>query len=141
MENTLPKRPILSLLLAIFGAAYGIAQQTGPDWTAGTAGLRINGHYVTVDSQLGVQGDTFTWEQSANGAAETTEFAIQSVGGNWDASTSIGDMSYGLLYDGTTGGTLRVEGAEGGVTLTLTVPDPNGAQVQYVFVAETLTYL
>ena len=123
------------------GSIMVFAQSENLEWDAKSYLVSIDNYDVEIESNLGKQGSTFTWEQVSNLSAQTQQYSVTSVTGNWDAQQNLGNLSYTLSSEDD-GATLSVVGTTEGITMGFTILDGNGSPFKsYVFIVDTFTNL
>ena len=138
--KTIYKYYVLALCF-FMGSITAFAQGDNLEWDAKSYLVSIDNYDVEIESNLGKQGSTFTWEQVSNLSSRTQQYTVTSVTGNWDAQQNLGNLSYTLSSEDD-GATLSVVGTTEGITMEFTILDGNGSPFKsYVFTIDTFTNL
>lgn len=90
------------------------------DYTLQSDTLNIGDDAIPSTSSLVKHGNAFTWTQYQIGNESVTVFVVNSSTGQWDAESSIGNITYAL----------NIGGHESSLTLT---GDGSGLSAQLVF--------
>ena len=111
------------------------------NWNAGSSTMITNGAEVATSSNLIKQDPVFKWIQTSNdGNAETYEFLVGNVSGEWNTSTHTGELDYTIFFDGERA-TLKLRGTSDGIKMILAMYDQGTIVTSVAFQIDTLTYL
>ena len=126
-------------MLALWHGTGAVAQGQDMDFTATSGSVNFSGQDVAISSALDKSGDTFTWTQNNTGTPLTMAFSINGISGNWDESTSLGNLTYNMAMDGESS-TLVLIGGQSGISLALTFQISGGTDENYTFSIDNITY-
>lgn len=139
--KTIYKYYVLALCFFV-GSIMAFAQGENLEWDAKSYLVSIDNYDVEIESNLGKQGSTFTWEQISNFSTLTVQYSITSISGQWDLQQQTGQLNYTLTSSTAESATLLVLGTDEGVSMTFTLVDANGdGSKTYEFTLESFTNL
>ena len=126
-------------LLIVFSSTNLIAQNSSIDYTISFDKVTINMQDISVSSTIIKNNNTLVWNQSNNGAFDSSTYTITNNTENWNQSTSTGTLSYTMTYEGHQVD-LIILGEASGMSATLTFKESDTEQDIYTFKINNISY-
>ncbi|MCL6293890.1 hypothetical protein [Jejuia spongiicola] len=130
---------IISFLLIVLSSTSLIAQNSTIDYTITFDKVKIEGQDISVSSTIIKNNNTIVWNQSNNGAFDSSTYTITNTTENWDHSTSTGSISYTMTYEGHQVD-LTILGEASGMSAILTFKESDTEQDIYTFKINNISY-
>ncbi len=135
--NTIYK--YLIVLLLVFSASDMVAQSNTMDYTFTFDKVTVGGQEINVNSAMIKNDNTMVWNQSNNGASDSTSYTITSASEDWNETNSTGTLHYEMSFE-TYELDLTILGNTTGITATLVFSENGLEEATYTFNINTISY-
>ncbi len=135
--NTIYK--YLIVLLLVFSASDMVAQSNTMDYAFTFDKVTVGGQEINVNSAMIKNDNTMVWNQSNNGASDSTSYTITSASEDWNETNSTGTLHYEMSFE-TYELDLTILGNTTGITATLVFSENGSEEATYTFNINTISY-
>jgi hypothetical protein len=127
------------VLILVFSFSQSNAQTNNIDFTLTSESVNTSGQDLATSSTIRKIGNSLVWVQNRNGFSDTTNFTITGTSGNWNESSSLGELTYGLVTEEYQC-ELILSGQNNGLSATLIYNLNSIEDVRYVFDVNSISY-